>query len=237
VITLEFDRLGLRNGYRILDIGCGTGRHSAEAFRHPGVVAIGADVDWADICEAKSRLQQHEKLGEHAGSRWALAGADILALPFKDGSFQLVICSEVLEHIQDHHQALAEAARVLQPGQLLAVSVPSYWPEKLCWKLSKQYARESNGHIRIYRKKKLMNLLHRAGVTPFASHRAHGLHAPFWWLKCLVGPARSDHPLVQLYHRLLVWDMMKKPKATHVLERLLNPVMGKSLVIYCRKEV
>ena len=82
-----------------------------------------------------------------------------------------------------------------------------------------------------------MNLLQGAGVTPFASHRAHGLHAPFWWLKCLVGPARSDHPLVQLYHRLLVWDMMKKPKATHVLERLLNPVMGKSLVIYCRKEV
>jgi len=238
LITLEFERLGLEKGSRVLDIGCGTGRHSAAAFRQPGVVTVGADVNWKDICETRSRLQLHDQLGEHGGGKWALAAADILALPFKDSSFQLVICSEVLEHIKDHRRALAEAARVLQPGHLLAVSVPSFWPEQLCWKLSKHYARSSNGHVRIYRKKKLMNLLRCAGVTPFASHRAHGLHAPFWWLKCLVGPARNnDHPLVALYHRLLVWDMMQKPKATRMVEKLLNPLMGKSLVVYGRKQV
>ena len=237
MITLEFDRLGIKKGYRILDIGCGTGRHICAAFRRPAVNVVGADVNWADICEAKSRLQLHERLGEHGGGRWALTAADILGLPFKDGSFQLVICSEVLEHVADHQRALAETARVLQPGHLLAVSVPSFWPEQLCWKLSKDYSRTNNGHLRIYRKNQLTELLLAAGLIPFAFHRAHGLHAPFWWLKCLVGPARKDHPLVDLYHRLLVWDMMKKPKVTRLVEKLVNPLMGKSLVIYCRKQV
>ncbi len=237
MITLDFERLGLKTGYRILDIGCGTGRHTAAAFRLPGVTAVGADVNWIELCQARSRLQLHQRLGEYDEGQWALTAADIGSLPFKACSFQLVICSEVLEHVADHRRALAEAARVLQPGHLLAVSVPSFWPEQLCWKLSKQYNLSSNGHLRIYRKKKLTDLLQRAGLTPVASHRAHGLHAPFWWLKCLIGPARDDHPLVVLYHRFLVWDMLKKPKLTRLIEKLVNPLMGKSLVIYCRKEV
>ena len=237
MITIDFERLGLEKGYRILDIGCGTGRHSCALLGRPGVTAIGADVNWSDICEANSRLQLQERLDGHTAGRWALTAADIRALPFKDSSFQLVICSEVLEHIEDHRRALAEAARVLQPGHLLAVSVPSFWPEQLCWKLSSQYALSSDGHVRIYSKKKLLKLLQAAGLTPFASHRAHGLHAPFWWLKCLVGPARDDHPLVDCYHRFLVWDMMKKPKALRMAEKLLNPLLGKSLVIYCHKRV
>ena len=235
MITIEFERLELRKGYRILDIGCGTGRHMCAAFRRPGITVVGADMNWADICEAKSRLRLHEQLGEHADGRWALTSADMLSLPFRNDSFQLIICSEVLEHIADHRRALAEAARVLQPGHLLALSVPSFWPEKLCWKLSKDYPRTNNGHLRIYRKKRLTDLLLSAGLVPFAFHRAHGLHAPFWWLKCLVGLDRSDHPLVDLYHRLLVWDMMKKPKVTQLAEKLVNPLVGKSLVVYCRK--
>ena len=236
MITLEFERLGIESGYSILDIGCGTGRHTCAVFDQPGVTAIGADVDWNDICEAKSRLQLHERLGAHVGgSRWALTAADILTLPFKDRSFQLVICSEVLEHIPDHRRAVAEAVRVLKPGHLLAVSVPSFWPEALCWILSKKYAPSHNGHLRIYRKKKLLDLLQSAGLEPIAAHRAHGLHTPFWWLKCLVGPSRNDHPLVNHYHRFLVWDMMKKPKATRLVEKFVNPLMGKSLVVYCRK--
>ena len=236
MITLQFERLELKPGDRVLDIGCGTGRHTAAAFDRTGVTAVGADVNWNDICEARSRLQLHARLGRRGGGRWTLAAGDITALPFKDRSFQLVICSEVLEHIADHRRAVSEAVRVLEPGRLLAVSVPSFWPEKLCWNLSNQYRQSDNGHLRIYRRSTLVDLLRRAGLRPLAFHRAHSLHAPFWWLKCLVGLSRDDHPLVAAYHRLLVWDMMKKPQATRLLERLLNPLMGKSLVVYCRKQ-
>jgi hypothetical protein len=50
-----------------------------------------------------------------------------------------------------------------------------------------------------------------------------------------VGPHDDDHPATRLYHRLLVWDMMARPRVTRVTEKLLNPVIGKSLVMYARK--
>ena len=66
-------------------------------------------------------------------------------------------------------------------------------------------------------------------------HYAHALHAPYWWIKCAVGVGNDDHPLVKAYHRLLVWDIMKRPRATRWAERALNPVLGKSLVVYLHK--
>jgi hypothetical protein len=47
----------------------------------------------------------------------------------------------------------------------------------------------------------------------------------------------DDHPLARAYHRLLVWDIMKHPAPTRVAERALNPLIGKSLVLYARKPV
>jgi hypothetical protein len=58
------------------------------------------------------------------------------------------------------------------------------------------------------------------------------LHSPYWWLNCALGkeslPSRA-------YHRLLVWDIMRKPLVTRAAERALNPVLGKSLVMYADK--
>ena len=47
----------------------------------------------------------------------------------------------------------------------------------------------------------------------------------------------DDHPLARAYHRLLVWDIMKRPAPTRLAERALNPLIGKSLVLYARKPV
>ncbi|RLB75447.1 MAG: SAM-dependent methyltransferase, partial [Deltaproteobacteria bacterium] len=59
---------------------------------------------------------------------------------------------------------------------------------------------------------------------------------PYWWLKCLVGADNGRTRLVDLYHNLLVWDIMKKPRITRLLDSLLTPVMGKSIVMYFRKD-
>ncbi len=217
-------------------MGCGSGRHTCAASRFKKVVAIGSDINYEDALEAKNRLIYQESLGEHGGGVWGSLVSDIRCLPFEDNFFDLVICSEVLEHIDDHESAILELTRVLKPGKNLVVSVPRYLPERICWALSKDYHRANNGHIRIYRKKELIALLEAAGVNTWALHFAHGLHSPYWWIKCLVGPNRDDSTPVNLYHRFLVWDMMKKPWITRMLDRLLNPVIGKSLVIYLRKE-
>jgi len=156
-------------------------------------------------------------------------------MPFGDGTFDRVIAAEVLEHILDDQRAMNELARVLRPGGLAAVTVPSWLPERICWALSAEYHEVPGGHVRIYTRVELEAKLARAGLSVGWHHHAHGLHSPYWWLKCAVGVNHDKHPLVSGYHRMLVWDIMRRPALTRLSEAALNPLIGKSLVIYARK--
>ena len=91
--------------------------------------------------------------------------------------------------------------------------------------------------MRIYRWSELVTKLRGAGLALTGWHHTHGLHSPYWWLRCAVGPQRppEDHPLTRAYHRLLVWDLTYRPRTTRAMDALLNPLLGKSLVAYARK--
>jgi SAM-dependent methyltransferase len=176
------------------------------------------------------------RAGAFAGrARGSPCGGTSNGCPSPTGAFDCVIASEVLEHLPDDRGALAELTRVLRPGGILAVSVPRTGPEALCWALSRQYRNTPGGHVRIYRRRPLRRMVARAGFRVLGGHFAHGLHAPFWWLKCLVGPDRDDVRVVALYHRLLVWDLMRQPWVTRALETALTPLIGKSMVVYAEK--
>jgi len=236
VITVNFKKLDIRPGFKILDIGCGSGRHLTAAYRLKQAFVVGADLGYDDVCEARQRLAFHDQIGEHGNGTWALSVADVTCLPFKTHYFDLVICSEVMEHVVDHQAAAGELVRVLKPGHDLVVSVPRYWPERICWALSDDYVNSEGGHLRIYKSKSLLALFQHFGLKKWAIHHAHSLHAPYWWLKCLLGPSRTDSSLVNLYHRFLAWDILKRPRVTRFLDNLLNPVLGKSTVVYLRKD-
>ena len=138
------------------------------------------------------------------------------------------------EQVQATADAIAELVRILRPGGSLAVTVPRWLPERICWALSEEYHSNEGGHIRIYRADALRDKLVRAGLEATGRHHAHALHAPYWWLKCAVGVER-DAAVVRAYHRLLVWDLTERPRVTRALERVLDPVLGKSLVVYADK--
>jgi len=131
--------------------------------------------------------------------------------------------------------AMDELARVLKPGGTIAITVPRFGPELINWALSDEYHGVEGGHVRIYRRSVLLERLTGTGLRPYASHHAHALHAPYWWLKCAVGTTNDDHKAVKAYHKLLVWDIMKAPKLTRYAERVLNPLIGKSVIIYLEK--
>ena len=236
MVTVDFDKLTIKPGVKILDVGCGQGRHAAYALKYKDAFVVGADLSAADLQKAGDRLRFHQFAGAWDGGAWGLAVSDITALPFQDHFFDIVICSEVLEHIPDDRKALSELVRVLKKGGELVVSVPRYLPERICWALSDEYYLVNQGHIRIYKEKTIRSLLLNAGVTLHDSHFAHGLHTPYWWLKCAFGPTRDDVKMVNFYKRLLDWDTLRQPVITRIMDRCLNPFIGKSVVFYSRKE-
>ena len=145
-----------------------------------------------------------------------------------------MVAAEILEHIPDDRAAIAEIVRVVRPGGRVAVTVPRWGPEQVCWALSDAYHEVEGGHVRIYSRCELVGKLTAAGLSLVGSHHAHALHAPYWRLKGAVGVDRD--PLVtRQYHRLLVWDLMQRPWVTQTAERLLDPLIGKSLVLYLHK--
>ncbi len=235
MITIDFNNLDIREGYRILDIGCGEGRHTIKAAQQNDSICIGADFGFQTLIETKKKLEFHKALDDLSCKSIDLSQMDVTNLPFKDNAFDVVICSEVLEHIPDHKKAMSELIRIVRPGKYLAVSVPRFLPEKICWLLSDEYFNANMGHVRIYKKKPLIQNIESLGVTHFASHYAHSIHTPYWWLKCLVGPNKTNSFLVNLYHKFLVWDLMKKPWITSFIDLLFNPILGKSLVLYFKK--
>ncbi len=236
MLTVDYDRLGVRSGDRLLDLGCGFGRHAFEAARRgAAVVALDAGAD--EVAGVRATFGAMVDAGEleAGGVRAGAVQGDALHLPFPDGAFDRVIASEVLEHIPDDTAAMAELARVLRPGGSMAVTVPRCGPELVNWTLSDAYHDVPGGHVRIYRRGVLERRLTSVGLAPVDHHHAHGLHSPYWWLKCLVGTTNDTNPLVAAYHRLLVWDIVKAPRLTRVADRVLSPVMGKSLVVYVSK--
>ena len=247
MLTADYDRLGLRSGDLVLDLGCGFGRHAYEALRR-GASVVACDLGVDELRQVRAVAGVMHDAG-HVGPTDAGMGTVVLEtangdarwLPFADGAFDRVIASEVMEHIDDDDTAMAELTRVLRPGGTIAVTVPSLFPEKVCWSLSEDYhaPKAVGGHVRIYRRQEMVAMLRVAGMVPTGHHRVHALHSPYWWLRCLVGPNQpiADSRLVTLYHRLLSWDIEKAPRLTRWTERALNPVLGKSLVVYATKPI
>ena len=236
MLTADYDRLGLVSGDRLLDLGCGFGRHAFEAARR-GAHVVALDAGRDEVEGVVATFVAMVGAGELAADavRAAAVQGDALHLPFPDGSFDRIICSEVLEHIPDDVAAMAELARVLRPGGTMAVTVPRFFPELVNWALSDEYHTVPGGHVRIYRRSVMESRLGGVGLRVTGHGFAHGLHSPYWWLKCLVGTTNEENRYVRAYHRLLVWDIVKRPLITRVAERVLAPVMGKSVVYYLTK--
>jgi 2-polyprenyl-3-methyl-5-hydroxy-6-metoxy-1,4-benzoquinol methylase len=98
---------------RVLDLGCGDGRISG------ALAAAGAEVTGLDASEVALERAR----GAHSDLQFMLPAEDG-SLPFADGSFDVVVCLNVLEHVPDTQRLMSEARRVMAPGGRIAVAVP-----------------------------------------------------------------------------------------------------------------
>lgn len=235
MLTVDFDRLDLQSGDRLLDMGCGGGRHAFAGLRR-GATVIAFDYSEGELKDVRGVVGAMLEADElPPGTEWGTVNGDALNLPFADNAFDVIVASEVLEHLWATEWAMSELVRVLRPGGRIAVTVPTEMPERICWALDRNYHDVPGGHVRIFKRADLEARLVRSGLTLTGCDHQHGLHSPYWWIRCAGGVNNPDRFLARNYHNLLVKQITDNPAWLAAIDRVLNPVIGKSLIVYAER--
>jgi SAM-dependent methyltransferase len=230
LLTVDLERLRIRAGEKLLDAGCGEGRHCFGALER-GASVVGLDLDREALGRAAGGLRRRAR---ELGVLGAMLQGDAFRLPFRDGTFDKVICSEVMEHVHDYHAAARELSRVTRADGLVAVTIPTATSEHLYLRAGDDYFESPGGHIRIFRPRDLARALAGAGLATVGVGFAHAFHTPYWLLRSLVGLPRADESrMVRAYRHFLIAAVGSR--FTVELERWLNYVCPKSLILYAEK--
>ena len=209
MLTFNLNKYELNDNGIMLDVGCGEGRHIFGVMQdYPQMKCVGLDMDNASLNRAEEGYQYFESIS-NAGAEFIKGSA--YSLPFPDESIDLIVCSEVLEHLHEYNDAVVEIHRVLKPGGKFYASVPASWPEKVCWSLSKDYQNQPGGHLRIFNQLELVSEIKESGFKFLSSEKFHSIHSPYWWLRCLFWKSQDSNFLVNLYKRMLERHILKKP--------------------------
>ncbi len=245
IVTIDFRRhLHLQPGDWVLDLGSGNGRHTIEACQWPCRV-VSVDVDRTELQRARFFLRapkdaapfgpypRQEKEGARGRADFVLADAQ--HLPFKDGAFDNVLCTEVLEHIPDDRAGIRELYRVAKLAGAVAVSVPRYWPERLFWTLSWQYWHTPGGHVRIYQPGQMARYLREQGFDLRCVRYRHAFQSFYWLLRCTFGKDNERRLLPRTMLRFITWYHAARPSLLERIEAVANLVAGKDMILYSRK--
>ena len=234
MLTFDFNRVNINPEGTMLDLGCGEGRHIFGVMeKFPDLKCIGLDPHIESLDKAFEGLKFLESI---SNTKTNFLSGSAYSLPFYDDSFDLVVCSEVLEHLHDYKDAIKEINRVLKPGGQFLASVPAEFPEKICWLLSEAYQNQPGGHLRIFKKNELIKEVAEHNFSFESSQRFHSIHSAYWWLRCLFWKSQESNIIIKGYKKILERHILKKPFFLDLIDRIFNPILGKSIAFYFVKK-
>jgi len=187
-VVLEY--LDIQPGERVLDCACGLGWFTHVIREMHDCALAATDFDLARLRTARRETPTDV----------SVTASDVLRLPYRDGAFDKVVLSEVLEHIVDDDAALKEVRRVTRPGGSIAITVPNrdypvLW-DPVNWvreRLGLAPIREGlfgglwTNHVRLYSREGILDLVRRCNLVaetvrqhvhfcfPFAHNLVYGL--------------------------------------------------------------
>lgn len=212
----------------VIDVGCGDGGIASFCARQ-GAHIILADADAAKIRQAEERL---------AGTGARKVEAHVTTgdpLPLPDAWVTRVICTEVLEHVDDPAAFVAELVRVGQPGALYLITVPGTAQEKLQQQLAPPQYFEKPNHIRIFEPEAFAALIEGAGLT--VEHRtSYGFFWSIWWLlfwQTEIPFGQGKHPSLDAWTK--TWSEVMKGKDGAKIKQTFDAFLPKAQVIVARK--
>lgn len=212
----------------VLDVGCGEG--GALTFcAKTGARIIAVDHDAQTLARAREFVE-----GRGAGDKeFIVASAE--ALPLPDGVATRVLCMEVLEHVPDPQQALAELARVGAPGALYLITVPDPRGEELLEVLGPDSYFEPPNHIRIIGRDEFEGWVGDAGLTVI-SHDYYGFYWLLWlalaWSRDVPDDGPADATLVNWTR---TWRALLESPGGAEVQRKMDRFMAKSQIIVAQK--
>ena len=234
MLTVDFDRLAVQAGNVVLDAGCGWGRHSVEYMRR-GAKVFCLDLDLDSLYKTRYTIASMMKKGDApAGSGFLCHIGDTLNLPFKNDTFDRIICSEVMEHVNDEFQACAELSRVLKKNGRIAITVPTFFSEIIYDAITYEYFTSPGGHVRKFFPSELAEIMRKNGLEVYAVDFKHSFHTIWWMIRGVVGLHNAEHPITKGYHRFLVMGLSSK--FMRRCEKFCNYFFPKSVIIYAWKK-
>jgi len=234
MLTVDFNRLGVRKGHVGLDCGCGLGRHSLE-FLERGADVLSMDLDMASLRETKFLLAYRQsKFQGMDAPVFLVHSGDALKLPFRSNTFDRIICSEVMEHVSDDRRACEELSRVLKKNGRMAITVPTFFSEAIYDALTYEYFTSPGGHIRKYRPHGLASIIRDCGLEIYAIDFRHSFHTVWWMVRSVVGLHLNDHPFTRAYHRFLHIALFSG--FLRGAERFFDNFFPKSIIFYAWKK-
>jgi len=190
------------------------------------------DLSHHSLLKAKYVLGEMKKRKEAKGRVLLLRG-DALRFPFPDGTFDKIICAEVIEHVDDDRKGVAALARILTEGGKIAITVPTRMTEHVYDWLSKEYFRTPGGHVRKVIPRILAEYMEENHLRVYAVGFAHSFHFPYWMLRCIFGLHKENARIPALYKKVLYYSLFSKPLRR--MEKFCNCFFPKSIILYAQK--
>ncbi|MEH6590846.1 MAG: methyltransferase domain-containing protein [Halioglobus sp.] len=218
-------------GMRVVDVGCGVGQYSNFCAR------LGAQVTAVDI-QADKLASLSANLPESVTGSITGIVSNCDPIPLPDDCADLIICTEVLEHVPSPEDLCREMLRIVKPGGKLVISVPDDRSEQLIKEVAAPAYFQEPNHIRIFSRESFTRLILESGLEIERTEATGAFWSMFFlfkWATTQPGESLIEdvQPLTQAWAE--TWHALLKLPNSDSIVRAMNDALPKSQFIIARK--